>query len=207
MAESKEMIGWWLGDLGWWLISLGVTPIYLSVLASKYVSVRTHILHHGATVGIQTVHNDFPWMCNSVFIFLPDNTTLMQRRWLSRGDVKGTITTNSLFIKVTHNTSLHYRNTPYARIPSFIISINKIFFILLYIQLKSEVYIHLSQIHLNSVFHNSWHLILVKIPCQVSYDHHVILRMWNVRIIVESFYFFHHIPSGSEVYIHSISIW
>ena len=35
----------------------------------------------------------------------------------------------------------------------------------LHIQLKSEVYIHLSQIHLNSVFHNSWHLILVKIPC------------------------------------------
>ena len=29
----------------------------------------------------------------------------------------------------------------------------------------SEVYIHLSQIHLNSVFHNSWHLIQVQIPC------------------------------------------
>ena len=29
-------------------------------------------------------------------------------------------------------------------------------------QLKSEVYIHLSQIHLNSVFHNSWHLNLSK---------------------------------------------
>ena len=34
------------------------------------------------------------------------------------------------------------------------------------IQLKSEVYIHLSQIHLNSVFHNSWHLIKVKIQYQ-----------------------------------------
>ena len=33
-----------------------------------------------------------------------------------------------------------------------------------YVQLKSEVYIHLSQIHLNSVFHNCWHVILVKIP-------------------------------------------
>jgi hypothetical protein len=32
-------------------------------------------------------------------------------------------------------------------------------------QLKSEAYIHLSQLHLHSVFHNSWHLILVKIPC------------------------------------------
>ena len=32
------------------------------------------------------------------------------------------------------------------------------------LQLKSEVYIHLSQIHLNSVFHNSWHLILVNMP-------------------------------------------
>ena len=29
----------------------------------------------------------------------------------------------------------------------------------------SEVYIHLTQIPLKSVFHNSWHLILVKIPC------------------------------------------
>ena len=29
------------------------------------------------------------------------------------------------------------------------------------LQLKSEVYIHLSQIHLNSVVHNSWHVILV----------------------------------------------
>jgi hypothetical protein len=28
-----------------------------------------------------------------------------------------------------------------------------------------EVYIHLSQLHLNSVFHNSWHLIVVTIPC------------------------------------------
>ena len=35
----------------------------------------------------------------------------------------------------------------------------------LQIELKSEVYIHLSQIRLNSVFHNFWHLILVKIPC------------------------------------------
>ena len=26
-------------------------------------------------------------------------------------------------------------------------------------------------------------------------------------MIYFSFYFFHHIPSGSEVYIHSISIW
>ena len=34
-----------------------------------------------------------------------------------------------------------------------------------YVQLKSEVYIHLSQIHLYSVFHNSRHLILVKNPC------------------------------------------
>ena len=33
------------------------------------------------------------------------------------------------------------------------------------VQLKSEFYIHLSQVHLNSVFHNSWHLILVQIPC------------------------------------------
>jgi hypothetical protein len=33
------------------------------------------------------------------------------------------------------------------------------------IQLKSEVCIHLSQIHFNSVFHNSWHLILVKMIC------------------------------------------
>jgi hypothetical protein len=32
------------------------------------------------------------------------------------------------------------------------------------IQLKSEVYIHLSQLHLNSFFHNSWHLIVIKIP-------------------------------------------
>jgi hypothetical protein len=31
-----------------------------------------------------------------------------------------------------------------------------------HIQLKSEVYIHLSQIHLNSVFHNFGHLIRVK---------------------------------------------
>ena len=37
-------------------------------------------------------------------------------------------------------------------------------FPIVYLQLKSEVYIHLSQIHLNSVFHNSWHLIIVKIP-------------------------------------------
>ena len=29
------------------------------------------------------------------------------------------------------------------------------------LQLKSEDYIHLSQIHLNSVFHNNWHLIQV----------------------------------------------
>ena len=34
-----------------------------------------------------------------------------------------------------------------------------------YIQLIPEVYTQLSQIHLNSVFHNSWHLILIKIPC------------------------------------------
>ena len=34
-----------------------------------------------------------------------------------------------------------------------------------YVQLKSEVYLHLNQIHLNPVFHNSWHLILVKNPC------------------------------------------
>ena len=39
------------------------------------------------------------------------------------------------------------------------------------IQLKSKVYIHLSQTHLNSFFHNSWHLIQVKIPC-----------LWSVRI-------------------------
>ena len=68
-----------------------------------------------------------------------------------------------------------------------------------HIQLKSEVYIHLSQIHLNSVsqfltFNPSKHL-----------DPHFILRMWNVRIIVErmiyfSFHFF------LSVYIHSISI-
>ena len=80
------------------------------------------------------------------------------------------------------------------------------------IQLKSEVYIHLGQIHLNSVFHNSWHLILVKIPCLRSVRIITfILRMWNIRIvewmIYFSFYFFHHIPSGSEVYIHWISIW
>ena len=31
------------------------------------------------------------------------------------------------------------------------------------IQFKSEVHIHLSQIHLNSVFHNSWHLRSVRI--------------------------------------------
>jgi hypothetical protein len=37
-----------------------------------------------------------------------------------------------------------------------------------HLQLKSEVYIHLRQIHLNSVLHNSWHLILVKIPCLMS---------------------------------------
>ena len=49
----------------------------------------------------------------------------------------------------------------------------------LQLQLKSGVYIHLSQIHLNSVFHNSWHLFRVKIPCLSSVR-------WNVRIIVEN---------------------
>ena len=58
----------------------------------------------------------------------------------------------------------------------------------LYMQLMLEVYIHLIQIYFNSVFHNSWHFILVK-------DHHFILKMWKVRIIVErminfSFYLF-----------------
>ena len=43
------------------------------------------------------------------------------------------------------------------------------------LQMKSEVYIHLSQIHLNSVFHNSWHLILVNIRCFRS-----VRIMWNV---------------------------
>jgi hypothetical protein len=34
-----------------------------------------------------------------------------------------------------------------------------------HVQLKLEVYIHLTQIHLNSVFHKYWYLILVKMPC------------------------------------------
>jgi hypothetical protein len=39
------------------------------------------------------------------------------------------------------------------------------FYCSMYVQLKSEVYIHLSQIHLNSIFHNSWHLVLVRMSC------------------------------------------
>ena len=78
------------------------------------------------------------------------------------------------------------------------------------IQGNSEVYIHLSQIHLNSVFHNSWHLILVKMYVLGQLGSPLYFKnvkcQNNSRVIYFSFYL-NHTPSGSEVYIHSISIW
>ena len=57
----------------------------------------------------------------------------------------------------------------------------------------------------------STHLIQVKFITKLLFFFYwkdlIICNYVNIMIDYFSFYFFHHIPSGSEVYIHSISIW